>query len=156
MPQLPSGRHVALEPQPLNQLIDDVVNERAVAIWPLLAIASPNDCINHFELVYMEPTGDGDTPSLATGSVPLDAALRKVHTGLTLGDVLADTSDWSREDKEFFCEFLSSERVQAFLAHHFDHVQEVQAELREHGSSLQKWEAQTWAAGCHPLQDENN
>lgn len=156
MPQLPSGRHVALEPEPLNKLIDDVVNERTAAIWPLLAMECPNDCIKHFELVYMETSCDGDIPSLAKASVPIDSALRKVHTGLTLSDVLADTSDWSSEDKEFFCEFLSSERVQAFLVDHFDHVQKVKTALLEHGSSLQKWQTQTWLSGCHPLQNESN
>jgi hypothetical protein len=145
---------VALEPDPLNKLIDDVVNEKAVGIWPLLAIETPNDCINHFEIVYMEPVDGGDLPNLAQGSVPMDADLRKVCTGLTLRDVLAENSDWSEEDKEFFCEFLSSARVQAFLAHHYEHVQKVQTALREHGSFLQKWEAQTWAAGCHPLQED--
>lgn len=154
MPQLPSGRHVALDPSPLNQLIDDVLHERTLAHWPLLAIESPNDCLKHIEINYMEPVLDVGAPNLAKGSLPIDSTLRQVRTGLTVENVLADASDWSREDKEFFCDFLSSERVRDFLDNHFENIKQIQASLREDGSFLQKWQAQTWAAGCHPIQND--
>lgn len=125
MPQLPSGRHVGVDPQPLNALIDDIISGKAVVSWPLLAIESKMDLLAHLAIVYFEEIDDGKSFELAKGSLPIDARLKKVVTNKTVVDVFNDNSDWSDEDKSAFWEHLTSERVKPFFNSLLEHVEKV-------------------------------
>jgi len=153
MPQLSSGRHVAISPTPLNQLIDDILHERTLALWPLLAISSPEDCLAFFEVIYfVEKDAEDKTDQASNGNYPPE--LMPAPTGLSPVDVLSEDSEWTADERHEFKAFLSSERAQNFLQKAYDDVKDTQELLRTDGSFLQKWQALTWQAGCHPLQDQ--
>ncbi len=153
MPQLTSGRHVGINPEPLMTMIDDIINERTLALWPLLSIGSPLDCLKHFEVIYFEETqSTALQASDMTGNHPRE--LKPIPTGLRVTDVLGEQSDWSEEEKRDFNEFLKCERAQAVLQLAFEQVTNTRVTLEEHGSFQQKWQAKTWKIGCHPLQED--
>ncbi|UTA46863.1 hypothetical protein L1F30_11895 [Simiduia sp. 21SJ11W-1] len=154
MPQLPSGRHVALDPAPLRSLIDKILDEESVTIWPLLAIQKPIDCLQHLEVIYLVPD-QGEALQLAPGSLPLDANLQKQPTGLKPRDVLHPDFNWPREDKLAFANYLQGPRVAAYLEKQFERVMEVKQALKEHGTGLEQWEVHTWEAGVHPVQENS-
>lgn len=155
MPQLTSGRHVGINPKPLHTLIEDIIHEHTQALWPLLSIRSPHDCLTHFEIIYFEETQSTFLQtSEMTGNHP--RGLKPTHTGLGVTDVLCENSDWTLEEKRDFTEFLQSERAQGLLQRAFEQVTNARVALEQQGNFLQRWQVQTWKNGCHPLQKERN
>lgn len=156
MPQLPSGRHVGLNPGPLNKMVADIVNNKAVVTWPILEIETPADCLKHMEVIYLIPEGEGEEVQLAEESNPGAEGMKIQRTGLSIADVMSEESDWPLIDKVAFEAFLTDPAIEPFLNDHFSRILELKEALKEHGSFVQKWEALTWENGVHPLQDEND
>lgn len=154
MPQLPSGKHVGVTLDPLNKLINDILENQLMTCAPLLRINQMEDLYPYLNIVYFENETDSDTPGLEVGSLPLDAELKPVFTNYRVTDVLSKESEWDGADKEAFINFLESERFNKMHKKKFESVLELKEILEKEGSWLNKAEFQMWKGGFHWEQDE--
>jgi len=155
MPQLPSGCHVGVDPQPLNDLLDGVVQGSSTVVWPLLAIDSPQALSRYLEVVYFQRGEDGEVFNPLAGSLPIDSELKMVRTGLMVSNVLSgDVEGWSEGDRHVYEQFIMGERARPFFEEHLARVKAFCDVLLEHGSPVQRVEVATWHSGCHWLQQE--
>lgn len=150
MPQLPSGRHIALGLEPLNELVDRARTSQFVT--ELLLIVKPAHLLPYVELIHLEPH-NGDNVQLMVGSQPMPGELRQVRTGVTLATWLEAARDWSNDDQQAFRAFLSSPRVARLFEETLTWVHTRKEELKQHPDPLVQWQVMTWLKGCHPLQD---
>jgi hypothetical protein len=154
MPQLPSGRHIAIQATPLFALIEAACLPEAV-ITRLLQIEEACDLAPFIDLIYFRESGDVPTPIVAPGSQPVPSDLKPYVSGHTLATIWDMAADWPASDQEAFAAYLASEQVQNFLAALLDEVARVKHRLSREGDDLQRLQALMWETGCHPLQKED-
>jgi hypothetical protein len=153
MPQLPSGRHVALSLAPLEAMA-----QRALAtsfVTELLQIEQREQLFPYVELIYLVP-GDGAPVELAPGSRPMPAELQEVPSGLTLATLQAGIATWSVADRNALYAFIASERNTAFLERALEWVQARKRELLDDPRFAVRVQAAWWLAGYHPLQTDGS
>lgn len=110
MPQLKSGRHVALSISPYIKAVSTGRYEsRFFAIVALRCnVPTPDALRDH---VFIGHFGDNNTPTAQSACF---------STGLCVDDVLRGWSDWTTEEVEEFRLFLDEPRVQRWLGEQFD------------------------------------
>ena len=150
MPQLPSGRHIALDRQSLAQLIERMQDETFVN--DLLVIERPNDLLPYIDLIYLQPGTRAADIDYAEGSVPAPEDLEPVHSGFTLKNINQAVKDWPEEDTQALIEFLRSKRTREFVADTLKIVAEEKKKLLAHPSFAVRCQAAYWLGGVHPLQ----
>jgi len=117
MPQLPSGRHVAL----ISDIIFAAVrkNDFGTSMAITMHISSPEDMAPLIGLAYYSPiegeTGPG-TPYLS---------------GLMLADIGSEKCDWPAEDVAFFQKWLAADVAQQWLQKTFDEVTELNRTVKK-------------------------
>jgi hypothetical protein len=148
MPQLPSGRQVALMPTPLNELLRE--GRQPGNIHKVLAIRTEADLWPYIDVLNLVPESEAvsraDETSLHAFSLPKPAGYR-------LSDWERQAADWSGEDRTAFREFLAG-RAAPVLREYLETVQTGQAKLREAEDFLTRLLVGWWDAGCHPAQEE--
>lgn len=109
MPQLKSGRHVAISASPyLDALLDGNDASRYFAIVALrLNAGSPAALRDHLVVGYFRE-GQGTPPDAPS-----------YNSGYCVGDILAGHSDWQPDEVEEFRQFLEEPRVTAWLQGEF-------------------------------------
>lgn len=119
MPQLPSGRHVALTAAPFIQRLQvgDAFEIYAVIVAYRLEVRCPTDLLNFLAVVYF-----------VDGGVPPDAPA--FASGFTVGMVLRGESDWASDDVESFERWLVEDdgQLNEFL---ISQDQEINQAIRE-------------------------
>lgn len=112
MPQLKSGRHVALSASPyLDALWSEKDESRYFAIVALrLHANSPEALRNHLVIGYFVE-GQGTPPDAPS-----------YNSGYCVADVLEGRSDWSPEEVDEFRQFLDEPRIEAWLQAQFDEI----------------------------------
>ncbi|HIF50170.1 MAG TPA: hypothetical protein EYQ42_01320 [Thiotrichaceae bacterium] len=155
MPQLPSGRHVGVGSDPLIDLVEDFTSGKNFSCWRFLAIDDVKDLYPYIEIFYFDFIEDGDRPKLKDHSLPIDAGLKKIETGLRVPDVFKDNSDWSEDDKVAFLEFLQSERFTKSFNRQLDTIKMIKADITLYGSEFQKAEVALWNNNIHWLQEKH-
>ncbi|TCV81272.1 hypothetical protein [Sulfurirhabdus autotrophica] len=158
MPQLPSGRHVAIDPYPLLELLDD--SDNAANIHKILPIDSISKMMDWLLVAYFitpeDAHGKGIDPKMGEGSLTPPPGLVYMRTGFTLSrwDELA--VDWSKEDRTAMMAFLSEPRYLDYMEHRLMNVKQRQQRILSSDSVTTKLLAGMWMAGIHPAQDENH
>jgi len=152
MPQLPSGRHVAVNAEPIQALIDKAYETVPPAAF--LAIKSRLDLLPYIKVIYLREASGGDIVQEHMASQPVPPGMEAYDSGYNLLNIKDEVQSWSREDQEAFMDFLNSERFETFLDGVFQTVQKVRTELQEHGTFLQQVASYWWQAGVHPAQDD--
>jgi len=154
MPMLPSGRHVAIDPEPLRNLLRDAANPSNA--HRIMAIQSIDDLFSWLELLELVPIADAE-PEQRDGAPPPNggtpAGLLPRPTGRRLADWRVVAHDWTKADREAMATFID-ERVRPHYASTLATVREQQDALLASPASLAGMFARMWQLGCHPLQDE--
>ena len=155
MPQLPSGRHIALDPSPLQQVIEDAYE--GLAAHELMAIDRLEKLFAYIDVLYFRP-GQLDTDlQLANFSIVPPDGLEPYASGFNVVSIQREVESWREEDKKAFVRFLNSQRVNEFLVSLMEAVNERKSQLTDNPQTLQGMLALWWKLGIHPLQqDERN
>lgn len=126
MPQLKSGRHVALSASPyLDALSSDKDESRYFAILALRVHAnSPQALRDHLVIGYFVE-GQGTPPDAPS-----------YNSGYCVADVLEGRSDWSADEVEEFREFLDEPRIGGWLQAQFDEIDDAIKNNPVWGSAL--------------------
>ena len=155
MPQLPSGRQVALMPKPLDDLLKE--GRQPGNIHKVMAIRTEADVHRYIDVHYLVPESEANGQE---GALPLHtASLQKppgmafVSAGYRLAEWEQRAADWSEEDRAAFRDFLAG-RAAPVLREYLDIVKSGQARLRCTEDTLTRILVGWWDAGCHPAQEE--
>jgi len=112
MPQLPSGRTVAIDPDPLITLIDD---RNPLALHKVMAIRSVEDIFPYVELVYIVPASEapvGSTqPKLHASALPCPPGHVVVESEKRMSDLSEVAAQCSEADRVAMDEFVSARAV---------------------------------------------
>ena len=152
MPQLPSGRHIAIGLDPLNRLIDGIKDNPYVT--DLLAIETREHLYRYVELLYLAEDPTAATPDYAQRSVPVSADLKPSPSGYTLADLGNEVESWSTADQHALADFLQSDRVLAYLDDTLASVQAAKRRLINDPRFSVRSQAAFWLGGAHPLQTD--
>lgn len=155
MPQLPSGRHVALMPTPLDKLLKE--GRHFGNIHKVLAIKTEADVARFVDVLYLVPESEAGSQEGVLGlhdaSLQVPPGMAFVPAGFRLSDWEKRAAGWSKEDRAAFREFLAG-RCAPVLREWLDTVRTGQAKLRETDDPLARLLVAWWDAGCHPAQEE--
>ncbi len=154
MPQLTSGRHAGLSFVPLETLIREACEGRAV--HQLMAIESLDHLDAYAEAVELTPVSTGGRAVLADGSSPTSLQFDDTDTGVHFDalDPLIDRGWTPAEVDEFRQFWQSSSRAQDMKVVALSRAREAQLWLLEHGPFVARLAALWWRAECHPAQEE--
>lgn len=108
MPQLPSGRHVAMAADPVVEKFSQPI-EFGFAFEYQLKVRNPQDIYPLINTVYFRP--GADNPGL-----PGEPYL----SGLMLSDIGQPACDWPEEDQRWFLAWLQEPTAQHWLQQTFD------------------------------------
>jgi hypothetical protein len=157
LPQLPSGRHVALDPKRFADLMSNA--NHFGNVHKVMAIDSIATLMPWLDVMYLVEPGTGiqnlEKYELADSSFtpPMGFLAFKTNCKLSRWETLA--KDWSLDDRVAMRVFLSSERCSDYL-HHFLSVAKSQQELfHESDDFLTKLLAGWHSLGIHPAQEED-
>jgi hypothetical protein len=154
MPQLPSGRHVAIDPTPFLELAKDIDNP--FNAHKIMAIQSWPDLWPWLELQILVPEADASEEDRrrAAEQKPLGPpGLIATYPGTRLDKWRAFTTGWSEADIQAIQDLLDH-RAKKHFQKHLDHAKQLQAVLLENPDTLAEVLAHLWKAECHPLQTE--
>jgi hypothetical protein len=154
MPQLPSGRHIAITLNPLAALLDEADNSGNV--HKIMAIKTLADLEPYIEVVYLLPeeevVGSSESKFLSD-SLPRPPGFVSVDSGFHVSEWDRMTADWSEADQASFREFLEG-RAAPLLQQGLDAARNAQKLLRQAPSPVTRILAGWCDAGCHPSQEE--
>lgn len=154
MPQLPSGRHVAVDPEPLTTLTRGVASPYNA--HHLMAIEELGDLFRWLDILVLAPTKTWKPAERERArAVPgAPAGFVGVPTSFRLADWRSCAGGWSEEDRAAMLAFID-ERVRPWLHDDMELVRRCQKALRESPQTPAGMLAAMWEAGCHPLQDDD-
>ena len=155
MPQLPSGRHVAITANPLADILDDVNNPSNVHI--VMGIATHQDLEPYIDVLFLIPETEAAENAIHSGyienSLPPPPKFVPVNSGYRLSGLSELTHDWDETDKAAFQEFLCGRATTTFDSC-MKEVRRAQLAMRNSSNSSIRLLATWWIAGCHPAQEE--
>lgn len=153
MPQLPSGRLIALSPKPLDDLLRQ--SHRPDNVHKILGILDAPDLYRYVEVQnVVVVSGKGNSGiSLDPSSSPLPKGMTFSPAGYCVSDWEVKTSGWSEVDREAFRNWLSGQAAPA-VDKWIEAVRREQDRLRGSGDFLTRVLVGWWDAGCHPAQEE--
>jgi hypothetical protein len=154
MPMLPSGRHVAVDPAPLRELLSDPAN--AFNAHRIMAIRSVDDLFPWLSLIELVPAAKGapaNASAVAGVSASLPPGLVPRPTGRRLSDWRAEARAWTESDRTAMAQFID-ERIRPHYAATLAGVHRSQEAMLASTHSLAGDLARMWQNGAHPLQDE--
>ena len=152
MPQLPSGKHIAIQANGFDSLYDAAFN--GTQAHKLMQIQSIEDLYPYIEVIYFVQDIKQQRDDNNTVADTYPAGLRPAPSGYSLVSIQPECRCWSRQDRKAFEEYLESARMQAFFAALLEDVKQKQENLIKEGPELGRFLALCWITNCHPLQEE--
>ncbi len=153
MPQLPSGRHIGLDPAPLAKMVSDA--EAGKFVLDLMAIKHPEDALRRIGVLYFRPKVESDRGmSLSELSNLPPEDLEPYPSGFNVVTIKSEFDQWSPEDQSAFIEFLRADRTSRFMDSVLAAIRKAQDRLVDNPSTLPGLLATWWNLGIHPLQEE--
>lgn len=153
MPQLPSGKHVALDPSPLQEVITEAFE--GIKVQELMSIESTAQLFSHINILYFRPTAQNSSLPLAKYSIVPPEGFETYFSGFNLISIKNEVDSWPPGDQQALIQFLNEERTNGFLEGLLSTVKEYQTKLSDHPTTLQGLMALWWKLGVHPLQNED-
>ena len=111
MPQLPSGRHVALTADPILELARQ--GNWGLTMAFTLEVKSVEDLAPLLNIAYFKPVAGESGPGVPYPS------------GLMLSDIGTEKCDWPTEDVAFFNTWLASDAVRQWMQNTHDELAEL-------------------------------
>lgn len=157
MPQLPSGRHIAIDPSPFLELMKSA--SHFSNIHKVMAIASVPNLLPWLDLMYLVEPGTANMNlqkyELTDSSFTPPPGLLALNANCRLSRWEALAKDWPPEDCAAMKSFLASERCNQYLTK-LVYIAQLQQELFLVGDDfLPKLLAGWYANGIHPAQEES-
>ena len=122
MPQLPSGRHVAIHAGPFERTMQKV-SEYAL-MREVVKMETIADVLNFVDVIFLEKADteiiDSEKYSIADGSFIPPPGFIALNTGFTLSNWKELANDWSDEDRAAMLAFLKSDRCNSYLRKYLD------------------------------------
>jgi hypothetical protein len=153
MPALPSGRHIAVDPAPLKQLLLDCASP--FNAHHLMALERIDDLFRWLDVLMLKPAESLTADECAQAQpAPVGAppGMRAVPTGVRLAYWCTIATEWSDDDRAAFAMFID-DRIRPAMERAIAHVRERQQALLK-TPTLAGAFACMWRDGVHPLQDE--
>lgn len=154
MPMLPSGRHVAILLEPLNDLLEDALN--VVKVHKVLAIQTKADLYAFTDVIWLLPESEATETQFETsfrdGSLPRPPGLVPVRSGYRLAQFDEFAADWSEQDKTALWDFIHV-RASTLFDNGLSKTLEIQEILRSQAEGMSKLMVAWWDAGVHPAQE---
>lgn len=156
MPQLPSGRHIALDPSRAGELTDGAT--KPFLTHKMMAIESVIDLLPYIHVIYFKPaTNINDDRPINKFSNPLPEDMEMYDSGYTLANIKAEVDGWSDSDQQAFHEFLCGDALTCLLNDLYKNICDTRDILAQYPpASTAGLMAAWWQAGCHPLQEGND
>ncbi len=154
MPQLPSGKHIALDPSPLQNIITEAYE--GLKVHELMAIENTPQLFSHIKVLYFRPTEESSSMSLAAFSIVPPDGLEPYDSGYNLASIKNEVETWGNSDQKAFIDFLNETRTNRFLEELLEIVSKYQEQLTDQPTTLQGMIALWWKLGIHPLQEEDD
>lgn len=155
MPQLPSGRHIAIQLNPLDDLLRNAGSPDSV--HRIMAIKDVESLADYVQIIFLVPDTSDSKGSLALKfdqkSLPCPADLVVKDSGYTLAQFSELSVGWPDEDKMAFRGFLD-DRCQDLFAAGLREVERAKQWLLDESGMPARWLAQCYLAGCHPCQED--
>ena len=128
MPTLPSGRKVAIDASPFDDLIKEAGAECNSLL--LLGMEHPQHILAHFNVLEVEQRSDVPEEELAYVSGPWsNMHCMTYETGYTASDIVSGCSDWPESDVLAFAEFLESRRIKLMIHTRYRRLQSLHQHL---------------------------
>lgn len=122
MPQLPSGRHIALHAGPFEHLMQKI-SEFAL-MREIVQMETIADVLEFVEIIFLVRSEseiiDPNEYSLADKSFTPPPGFIALNSGIKLSDWMKMAISWSGEDRNAMQEFLQSDRCKSYLQHYLD------------------------------------
>ena len=114
MPTLPSGRKVAIDASPFDDLIKEASAECNSSL--LLGMEHPQHILAHFNVIEVEQRSDVPEEELACVNGPWsDMHCMTYETAYTASDIVSGCSNWPVSDVLAFARFLESRRIKLMI-----------------------------------------
>ena len=128
MPQLPSGRHVAIGPDPFVELISDVTGFGN--LLKITKITCLQDLHEWFDILFFveknESGSDYAFPALSANSLIPPPDLVLVNSGYRVSAWQKLSEDWSNEDRQAMIDFIDSDRFTENFSQHLKKIFDIQ------------------------------
>ena len=155
MPQLPSGRQVAIQLHPLDDLLSNAGAPDSV--HRIMAIKDVESLAHYVQIIFLVPDTSNGEGSLAVKfdreSLPRPVGLVAEDSGYTLAQFSELSIGWPDEDKIAFQAFLD-DRCQDLFAVGLREVERIKQWLLDESGMPARWLAHCYQAGCHPCQED--
>ncbi|MBJ7327895.1 MAG: hypothetical protein JHC52_11200 [Chthoniobacterales bacterium] len=130
MPKLPSGRYIAIDASPFDDLIERARTERNAAL--LLCIGHPRHILPLLHVVEVEERPDIPEAELARVSAPWgEVRCMTCETGYTASDLLGGRSGWPECDARALERFLDSRRLKHWMRDRYKQLTALRGLLGE-------------------------
>jgi hypothetical protein len=130
MPILPSGRKVAVDASPFDDLIKEASAECSASL--LLGMEHPQHILAHFNVLEVEQRSDVPEEELAYVDGPWsDMHCMTYETGYTASDFVSGCSDWPESDVLAFAQFLESRRIKLMIHTRYRRLQRLHQHLAQ-------------------------
>ncbi len=123
MPQLPSGRHVAIHAGPFENFMQKVSD--FALMREIVQMETISDVMEFVEVIFLVVKADiesNNSPeySLADESFIPPPGFIALNSGFKLSDWEEMAKDWSDEDRAAMQEFLESDRCKSYFQYYLD------------------------------------
>lgn len=154
MPQLPSGKHFAINDYDFRQLISKVGG--GFHVHEFMVIEKTEHLLPYVNVLYFKPVGQAVEHDYHERSGKIPDGWQPYQSGFTLGTIGAEVATWTPDDQQGFAEFLAGEFCQYFLRSRLEEVEKVRTALLQEGPAVARVQAWWWKLGIHPLQPGGN
>ena len=155
MPQLPSGRHIAVHLGPLDDLLKSA--DKPCNVHRVMELITIEDLAPYVSICYLEPKSSAITPSseqeFQNDALPRPPEMVVVESGFSFAQFDELSVDWSQEDIAAFHSFLET-RCQSLFEQGLKEVERVRQWLLKESGGLTRMLALWHKAGVHPCQEE--
>jgi len=153
MPQLASGRHIAIGTDSLNGLLEAVMT--GFRIHELMSIQAPEHLSPYLDIYYFRPAESNDPAVEYTDAAltPPDG-LVPYKSGHTLATLYTGWQQWPAEDRQAFVDFMAEPRFSDYLNSLFAYIEDYKQAIRDNGPFTARVQAHWWDTGIHPLQPD--
>lgn len=155
MPQLPSGRHVAIHVQPALDVLENAGDSGNVHL--VMDMTTRDSLAPYVCIYYLVPESEADHPLadqlFRDDALPRPPGFVAIDSGYRLSQFKELSAEWSEADKQAFWHFIDA-RGQAMFNEILEQAAQVQKRLLDNSGATARMLALWHKAGVHPAQEK--